>query len=334
MANPEQQRSLPGFGEDSVERTDKRLTEEQVAASAVGSAVSVGQNVYVLDSHYLMFQVFHALPDIRSPAGQPVAAVHGFIQDVANLIERYHPAYVFCAFDSPLDKTFRRERYTAYKANRQEMPDELRAQVPIVRQLLDAMRVPALEYVGYEADDVLATIAREAERRNLQCFLVTGDKDCRQMLSTHTKILNIRKNEVFDTESLQRVWGIGPDQVVDFQALVGDPVDNVSGVPLIGPKTAGQLLTQYETLDNLLTHMDEVPGTKRRTNLQQAAHKVLLARELVRLATDVPLGIDWESSRLGEMDQQQIQSLCRSLGLNRLAERLAALHIAPTQSER
>ena len=281
------------------------------------------QTVYVMDTHYLIFQVFHAIPDIRSPAGHPVAAVLGFIQGLVGLVERKHPDYLFCAFDTPLSDTFRRKRDPAYKANRKEMPEDLQVQMPLVRRMLEAMRVPLLECPGYEADDVLATVAREAERWGMLCFLVTGDKDCRQLLSERVKMFNMCKDEVMDVDSLAHVWGIRADQVVDFQALVGDAVDNVRGVPLIGPKTAGQLLSRYGTLDNLLAHADEVSGTRRWANLKQARESVLFTRELVRLIDHVPLKIDWVSSRLGGMDQQEIQALCQELGLHRLAERLS-----------
>lgn len=317
MPSSKQQRMLAGF-----EETPPGPLEDGCLLGALRASTP---SVYVLDSHYLLFQVFHALPDIRSPIGAPVAAVHGFIQDVVGVIEKKRADYVFCAFDSPFAATFRRQRCPTYKANREEMPEDLRLQVPVVRRLLEAMRIPALESAGYEADDVLATVAREAERRSMACFLVTGDKDCRQLLSERVKIFNIRKNELFDDQSLMQAWGIKADQVVDFLALVGDAVDNIPGVPLIGPKTAGQLLAQYKTLDNLLTRVDEVSGAKRQTNLRGAREQLLLSRSLVRLVDNVPLQIDWESSRIGKLDQRQIQPICQELGLHRLAERLSGL---------
>jgi DNA polymerase-1 len=325
MSHPKRQLIFPGLDEEDNQRTAGRLDERETIALGDRTAASGDQAIYVMDVHNLMYQVFHALPDIRSPRGQPVGAVHGFIQDVARLVEKNNADYVFCAFDSPLEETFRKRRYPAYKANRKAMPEDLRVQIPLVRRMLEAMGVPTLECTGYEADDVLATVARKAERRKMLCFLVTGDKDCRQLISERVKIFNIRKNEYFDAESLAKAWGIRADQAVDFQTLVGDSVDNVPGIPLIGPKTAQQLLAQYETLDNLLAHAEEVPGAKRRANLTQARESAKFTRELVRLIDSVPLEIDWEASRLGGMDQQQIQPLCRELGLHRLAKRLAGL---------
>lgn len=164
MSNPERQLIFPGFEEEAIQRTAGSRDEAKAIASAPCSAALCDQAVYAMDVHYLMFQVFHALPDIRSPTGHPVAAVHGFIQDVIGLVEKKRPDYVFCAFDSPLGETFRRRRYPTYKANREEMPEDLRVQVSFVRRMLEAMTVPILECPGYEADDVLATVAREAER--------------------------------------------------------------------------------------------------------------------------------------------------------------------------
>ena len=133
---------------------------------------------------------------------------------------------------------------------------------------------------SYEADDVLATVARVTDELGGQCFLVTGDKDCRQLITDRVKVFNIRKNEVFDRETLQAEWGIAPEQVVDFQALVGDSVDNVPGVPLIGPKFARQLLEQFGTLEAVLDHAGEVAGAKRKENLLKFRDQALLSREL------------------------------------------------------
>jgi DNA polymerase-1 len=318
------QRVFPAF-EEPRQGTSEIAEAEQRGGPIPDATTPRDETVYAMDVHYLMFQVFHALPDIKGPAGQPVAAVHGFIQDVIGLLEKKRPDFLFCAFDSPLGETFRRRRYPAYKANRDEMPEDLRVQVGLVRRVLEAMGVPILECDGYEADDVLATIAREADQRCMLCFLVTGDKDCRQLITERVKIFNLRKSEVFDASSLSRAWGIRPDQAVDFQTLVGDAVDNVPGVALIGPKTASELLARYETLEDLLARADEVSGTKRRANLKQARESAMFTRELVRLIDSVPLRIDWISSRMSGIDHQETERVCQELGLRRLAERLAAL---------
>ncbi|HIQ23212.1 MAG TPA: DNA polymerase I [Planctomycetes bacterium] len=282
-----------------------------------------GKTVYAVDAHSLIYQVFHALPEMSSPEGEPVGAVYGFARDVLMLLEK-RPDYLFCAFDEP-GKKFRHALFEAYKANRPAMPDELVSQVAAIRELIDALGIPALGHPDYEADDILATIARITEEQGGRCVLVTTDKDCRQLISDRVLLYNIRKDQVFDRQALEAEWGIRPDQVVDFQALVGDPSDNVPGVPLIGPKLAGQLLKTYGTLEGVLEHAEEVAGTKRRENLKAHSQHVLLSRQLVRLERHVPVAIDWEAGRLCGFDPDRACELLRRFGFRSLTDRVVAL---------
>ena len=161
----------------------------------------------------------------------------------------------------------------SYKAQRPAMPETLVPQIPAIRRILAALGIPGARLASFEADDILATVAQEAKRHGADCFLVTADKDCRQLIADRVRVYNIRKNEMFDAAKLREEWGVSPSQVVDYQALVGDSVDNVPGVPLIGPKMARQLLEQYGTLEAVLDHADDVPGEKRRENLRNSAIK-------------------------------------------------------------
>ena len=175
------------------------------------------------------------------------------------LLEQKRPDYLFCAFDLP-GRTFRQDLYEPYKIQRPEMDVDLVPQIDTIRRVIETLGIPALGCPGYEADDVLATVARETRRRGGRCVLVTADKDCRQLLGDWVVVYNIRKDEVFDAARLKEEWGIRPEQVIDFQALVGDAVDNVPGVPLIGPKLARQLLEQYGTLEAVWTTPPSCPG--------------------------------------------------------------------------
>jgi DNA polymerase-1 len=280
--------------------------------------------VYVVDAHSLIYQVFHALPEMSSPSGQPVGAVHGFIRDVVDIRTRQQPDYLFCAFDAP-GGTFRHTIYPAYKAQREEMPGDLRPQIGSIRRLLAAMNVAVLELEQYEADDILATIAHECDARQWDCVLVTGDKDCRQLISDRVQVLNIRKNEFMDAEKLAAEWGVRPEQVVDFQALVGDSVDNIPGVPLIGPKIARELLQKYGTLDEVLANAAHVAGKKRSENLVTFKDQALLSRELVQLKRDTPIAIDWDAGRVTAANGEAINEICQEFGFRRLADQLAAL---------
>jgi len=288
-----------------------------------------GKSVYLVDAHSLIHQVFHALPEMTSPTGLPVSAVYGFARDILFLLEEKRPDYLFCVFDS-IGPTFRHQMYPAYKANRPPMHEDLIPQMPIIHNLIDALGLGRLILPGYEADDIMATVAHQVENLGGECFLVTSDKDSRQLLSEQVKILNIRKNEVFDRESLLREWGITPDQVVDFQALVGDPTDNVPGIPLIGPKLASQLLVKHRTLEGVLEHLEEIPGEKRRENLKKFRDQALLSRQLVRLRTDVPLQVDWQTGQTGRFDRQRALEILSELGFRSLASKVVALPIGQT----
>ncbi len=239
--------------------------------------------LYLIDAHSLIFQVFHALPEMTSPSGLPTNALFGFTKDMLFLRNEKKPDYMVCAFDVP-GKTFRDQLYPEYKAHRAPMPDDLSLQLPLIQQLLEAMRIPVLGVEGYEADDVIATVAQAGSVRGLEVLICSSDKDCRQLISDRVKIYSLRKRQVFDSASLQQDWGIRPDQVIDLQALVGDSVDNVKGVPGIGLKTAAKLLQEYDTLDNVLAHVEEIPGTKRQENLRAAGPIIAQSRQLVTLA--------------------------------------------------
>ncbi len=278
-------------------------------------------DVWVIDAHALIFQVFHAIPEMTSPHGDPVNAVFGFTRDVLYLIEQKQPDYLFCAFDLS-GPTFRHTLYSDYKLQRTEMPSDLRPQLPLIRRMLEALGVPILEVESYEADDILATVAARTEALGGNCIVVTNDKDARQLISARTRLFNVRKNQLFDTEALAADWGIRPDQVVDYQAIVGDSVDNVPGIPLFGPKLARELLTNYGTLDEIFEHADSIAGDKRRQNLLQGREQALLSRELTRLSADVPVALDWEAARVSQFQLARLLPLFLELGFHGFAAKV------------
>jgi DNA polymerase-1 len=208
--------------------------------------------LYIIDTFSLMFQVFHAIPPMTGTQGQPTNAVFGFTRDLFAIRER-GPAYLVCAFDSP-GPGKRDELYDRYKANRTAIPEDLVPQISLIKKLVEGFRIPVIECPGWEADDVIATVTREAVERGLEVVIVSTDKDARQLLGPNVRMLNCRKNTFLDEAGLLEDWGVRPDQVVDFQSLVGDSVDNVPGVPKVGPKTAKSLIEQFGTLDNVLAN--------------------------------------------------------------------------------
>src|SRR4051812_20092695 len=227
-------------------------------------------SLYLVDAHSLIFQVFHAIRGMTSPSGLPTNALFGFTRDLLFLRKR-RPDYLLCAFDRS-EPTFRSEIYPDYKAHREAMPNDLALQIPLIHQALEALAVPVVSHPRYEADDVLATVARAGAERGLDVFLCTSDKDCRQLIDDRVRLYNLRKHQEFGRAELLADWGVTPEQVVDLQTLVGDSVDNVPGVPGIGVKTAAKLLQQFGTLDNLLARLDEVPGKKQESLRDSVPH--------------------------------------------------------------
>jgi len=280
-----------------------------------------GKLVVIVDSHSLIYQLFHALPPMTSPAGLPVATVHGFVGDLLELVRRKAPDYIICAFDLS-EITFRNQLFDQYKAHREPMPDELRQQIPLIRVAVDALGIGIMECAGFEADDILATVSKQVDSAGGRCLIVTSDKDCRQLITDKVRLYNIRKNTEMGAEELLADWGIRPDQVVDYQSLVGDPVDNVPGIPLIGPRLARQLLNQCETLDRVLDNADSISGEKRKENLKTGRDRAMLSRQLVALRTDVPCIVPWSRSRFSP-DFERLDTMMDQFGFRRLRTRIA-----------
>ncbi|MBW8885647.1 MAG: DNA polymerase I, partial [Planctomycetia bacterium] len=178
---------------------------------------------------------------------------------------------------------------------------------------------------SYEADDILATIARQVEAAGDRCLLVTSDKDCRQLITDHVQLYDIRKKKVFDAATLMETWGIRPDQVVDFQAIRGDSTDNIPGVPGIGEKGAQELLAKFGTLDEVFAHVEEVSGAKRKENLIKGRELAFKSRELARLKTDMPIVVDWHAAKVGHFNPVAVADLCRECGFRQLAKRIETL---------
>ena len=338
MGSEERQQELFSSAEDEADTSStpsaNQLTQaETVEAVAERDVVNQGQGrefqaiplgeslVYVIDSYALIYQLFFALPPMSGPNGQPVGAIHGYIRDIVELIESKSPTHVIAVFDPP-GKVFRHEFYPEYKANRDPMPDDLRNQIPNIKRMLDAMGVVRLEVPNFEADDVMATVAQLIDQAGGKAFLVTSDKDCRQLISDNVKMYNIRKDVLFDAEDLMQTWGIRPDQVVDFQALVGDSVDNVPGVQQIGPKTATALLAEFGDLEGVLENAHTVKAKNRREKLMHGREDAMMSRRLVELDRHIEIEIDWKSAQLGGINRDEVEKLCDEFGFRRLKDRL------------
>ncbi len=280
--------------------------------------------LFLIDTFSLLFQVFHAIPSMTSPKGLPSNAVFGFTRDLFNLLQTQRPTHWLCAMDSPGPGT-REALYPKYKANRTEMPEDLRPQIEMVQQVMDGFGIPKLRCDGWEADDVIATLTREAVERGWEVRIVTNDKDARQLLGPRVRIFNVRKNTWFDEADLKADWGIRPDQAIDFQSLVGDSVDNVPGVPLVGPKKATALLELFGSLDEVLANSDKVTGEKLKSNLKEFADLARLSRTLVTLNQHLELNPDWDAMRVGRVDVARLAALFNEFGFRRFIDEAKSL---------
>jgi DNA polymerase-1 len=278
---------------------------------------------YILDAFSLIFQVFHAIPEMTGPAGQPTQAVFGIFRDMLNILRDRKPDYLAVAFDGE-GPVFRSEIYAEYKANRSEMPADLVPQIPVIRRVFEGFAVPVLIEPGMEADDIIATLARRGEERGMDVVICTADKDARQLISDQVRILNLRKNSFMDAAGLEKEWGIRPDQVVDFLALTGDTVDNVPGVPGIGGGFASTFLKEFGTLDGLLANVERVKGPKKQQSLREHAETARRARRLVSLRDDLALELDWDKLKTTSPDLAVLKGLCIECGFHRFLDEIGA----------
>ncbi|MCY2942450.1 MAG: DNA polymerase I [Planctomycetota bacterium] len=268
--------------------------------------------MYLIDSMSLIFQVFHAIPNMTSPTGTPTNAIYGFTRDLMFLRDK-KPDYIVCGWDRP-EPTFRNVAFPEYKAHRDEAPVDLIMQLPMIQQVLDALNIPLISIAGFEADDILATVAEHAKSKGIKVYLVTSDKDCRQLIDENVTLYNIRKHLEYGRAELLADWGIAPEQVVDLQTLVGDTADNVPGAVGIGIKTASSLLQEFGTIENIYANMGKISGVKRKENLAAFAERITLVRNLVTLDRNSPVEFDLEGWRLRGIDAEKSIALFQNLG--------------------
>lgn len=275
------------------------------------------KRLVLIDGHALAYRMFFAIQAAMSTReGEPTNATYGFTRMLLNIINGDDPPdYMAVSFD--VGETFRDAMYDAYKATREKMPDALHVQIERIHDVLDAFNIPILEVDGYEADDVLGTLARKAQQAGVETFIVTGDKDLLQLVDdgVFVELPGGRTGEVtvYDREKVRERMGIEPEQIVDYKALVGDTSDNIPGVPGIGDKTAVQLLNTWGTLENIYEHLDEIKSARARNALAASREQAFLSQKLARIVTDVPLEFDLESCRTHNYDREEVVQIFRTL---------------------
>ncbi|WAW08954.1 DNA polymerase I [Oxalobacter vibrioformis] len=247
----------------------------------------------LVDGSSFLYRAYYALPDLRSPTGEPTGAIYGILNMLRRLDRDYPGAYLTCVFDAK-GKTFRDELYPEYKANRTSMPDDLVSQVAPIHDAISLLGWPILSVEGIEADDVIGTLAKKARNEGFETIIATADKDMAQLVGDGVTLVNTMSNETLDREGVVEKFGIPPESIIDYLSLIGDTSDNIPGVAKVGPKTALKWLTQYGTLDNILTHANDIKGNVGE-NLRQSADWLPRARELITIRTNCDLGTTGDS---------------------------------------
>jgi DNA polymerase-1 len=286
----------------------------------------------LIDGHALAYRAYFALQTtgLATSHGEPTHAVYGFCLMLLSVLEEERPEYLVVTFD--VGETFRHQQYAAYKATRDKAPEDMHQQVERIKQVVVAFGLPVLTAEGYEADDVLGTVARQAEAQGVETLIVTGDRDTFQLVSPLTRVLisgrRFADREIYDEARVaERYGGLTPAQLVEMKGLVGDTSDNIPGVSGVGDKTAIKLLNQYSTLEGVYAHLDEVSG-RFRSNLEAGREVAFLSRELGRIVTDAPVELNLDACRLADYDREAVKAIFQELEFRSLMNRLPAAEAA------
>jgi len=267
---------------------------------------------YIIDGSSYVYRAYFAIRELSTSSGIPTNAVYGFTQMLLKIIKDKKPDHLAIAFDTK-GPTFRHTAYQDYKVHRPEMPDPLALQVPYIHRMVEAFRIPVVMGDGYEADDLIGTLAKKGEAEGFRVVIVTGDKDMFQLISPGVTVYDTMKEKIYTEKEIEEKFGTRPDQVVEIMGLMGDSVDNIPGVNGVGEKTAVQLVQQFGTIENLLANLDQVKKPKLRQTLEAEAETARLSRSLAVIHTDCPIEFDPERFRMQPPDFERLIPLCNEL---------------------
>jgi len=283
------------------------------------------RKVVLIDGNSLLYRAFFAMPHFATLENQPTNAVYGFTMMLLRLVEKEKPDVLLVAFDAPA-KTFRHEAYEKYKAHRKPTPDDLRSQAPLAREMVDAFNAPVLEVEGFEADDVVGTMARKAEAQDYDVLIVTGDLDALQLVDPKVSVMmtvkGVSETIVYDEKAVEERYGLKPSQLADYKALKGDPSDNIPGVRGIGDKRAVKLIKEFGSLQNLLYDVEKVKESRIQNALISSSEQAELSKRLATIVTDVPVEIDLEKCAYREPDLKRLREIFKRLEFKSLLKRL------------
>jgi len=293
----------------------------------VNTSAKSAKKLFLVDAMAHVYRAFYApMMRMNAPNGMPTKVPFLFSNILKRLLKDYQPEYLAIVFDPP-GATFRDRIFEKYKAQRQPMPDEMRQQLPYVRKLCEAMRMPVVEVEGYEADDVIGTLAVKGGKGGLEVLIVSNDKDMMQLVGDRVKTLRTgsggaKGDMIVDAERVQEILGVPPERVVDLMSLMGDTVDNIPGAKGIGEKGAAELIQKYGLVENALDHADEVANKRYREALQQQREQVLMSKQLARISTDVPIELTLEALKIQPPNGLALADLYRELGFTSLLKEL------------
>lgn len=294
----------------------------------------------IIDGHAILYRAFHALPPLTTSGGQLVNAVFGFISILLKVIHDFKPSHFIVTFDTPKE-TFRNKLFKGYQAKRSKMDEELIPQVEIVHKVVREMGIPIFEMDGYEADDVIGTIATRIKNyefiystssgqgiknNNFEVIIVTGDRDLLQLVNDQVKVFmpvkGLSEGKLYGEKEVEEKFGIKPEQIIDYKALVGDSSDNYSGVAGIGPKTASTLLQRFKTLEQIYKQIDQIVSDKVRKALGENINSAEMAKKLATIEIAVPIDIDLSKCKIPDLDRPNIHHVLEELEFRSLIPRL------------
>lgn len=296
----------------------------------------------IIDGHAILHRAYHALPPLTTSKGIPINAVYGFTSMLLRVVAELKPTHLIVAFDTP-EPTFRNKLYEDYQIQRPKADDDFISQIDLVKKLVTEMGIARYEKPGFEADDIIGTLALAATKAKLktqslkqtdfEVIIVSGDRDMLQLVNGKVKIYmpvkGLSESKLYGEKEVEEKYSLKPSQIVDYKALVGDPSDNYPGVAGIGPKTASALISRFKSFDQLYAHLDEIESQKIKTALKENEKLAKVSRKLAKIMTDVPLKINWSGCILRNFDREDVYLLFDELGFRSLIPRLNSKNRQP-----
>lgn len=281
------------------------------------------KNIYLIDAVSFLFRSYYAIRNMTNQRGESTGALYGFIRSIQKMIGDFHPEHIVAIFDGPNNKAARIKIYPEYKSHRMGMPEDLVLQLELALDFCKWARIPYLSQEGVEADDLIGGVAKWAEKEGSNVFICSSDKDLAQLVSDRVKMVHTHKdNLIIDRNEVEQLYGVRPEQIVDYLALMGDSSDNIPGVPGFGPKTAASLLKEYGTLNDLLSQLDQMKNKKQAEKLQKHLEDARISQQLAQLIDDVSFPKNWDAYKLGQPDVESLTALYKEMNFTSLLKGL------------